>query len=163
MRLTVSTTSTNASFFLYLTSGLRQLIAPVACDVIFDDSSCGKHYNEESAVYDRHVPLPREMHGYFQWWCMSSGYLFRYFVGIRNRWFLPHSSVCIRGNGASNNRTIDKLIYQHKIALHRLLVDFPEVRTRNGDEAVTKLEDEGSIGVISRKYQSSIQLMVELG
>lgn len=67
MRLTVSTTSTNASFFLYLTSGLRQLIAPVACDVIFDDSSCGKHYNEGPAEYDRHVPQPREMHGYFQW------------------------------------------------------------------------------------------------
>ena len=30
MRFTVSTTSTNASFFLYLTSGRRQLIAPVA-------------------------------------------------------------------------------------------------------------------------------------
>jgi len=40
IKLTVSTTSTNASFFLYLTSGRRQLIAPVACVVILDDSSC---------------------------------------------------------------------------------------------------------------------------
>lgn len=39
LRLTVSTTSTNASFFLYFTSPLLQLVAPVACDVIFDDSS----------------------------------------------------------------------------------------------------------------------------
>lgn len=40
LRLTVSTTSTNASFFLYFTSPLRQFVAPVACVVIFDDSSC---------------------------------------------------------------------------------------------------------------------------
>lgn len=71
-------------------------------------------------------------------------------------------SLCSR-NEASNNRTIDKLIYQHEIALHRLLVDLPEVRTRNGNEAVTKLEDERSIGIISIKHQLSIQLLVELG
>ena len=35
-RLTFSTTSTNASFFLYFTSPLRQLIAPVICDVSFE-------------------------------------------------------------------------------------------------------------------------------
>ena len=39
LRLTVSTTSTNASFFLYLTSPRRQLVAPVACTVILEDSS----------------------------------------------------------------------------------------------------------------------------
>lgn len=39
LRLTVSTTSTNASFFLYLTSPLRQLVEPVACVVILEDSS----------------------------------------------------------------------------------------------------------------------------
>ena len=39
LRLTVSTTSTNASFFLYLTSARLQLVAPVAWVVIFDDSS----------------------------------------------------------------------------------------------------------------------------
>lgn len=39
IRLTVSTTSTNASFLRYLTPALRQLTFPVACDVIFDESS----------------------------------------------------------------------------------------------------------------------------
>jgi len=39
LRFTVSTTSTNASFFLYFTSPRRQLVAPVACVVIFEDSS----------------------------------------------------------------------------------------------------------------------------
>lgn len=39
IRFTVSTTSTKASFFLYLTSVRRQLIAPVAWVVIFEDSS----------------------------------------------------------------------------------------------------------------------------
>ena len=42
LRFTVSTTSTKASFFLYLTSVRRQLMAPVAWVVIFEDSSCGK-------------------------------------------------------------------------------------------------------------------------
>ena len=39
LKLTVSTTSTKASFFLYLTSARRQLVVPVAWDVIFEDSS----------------------------------------------------------------------------------------------------------------------------
>jgi len=39
-RLTVSMTSTKASFFLYFTSTRRQLVAPVAWVVIFEDSSC---------------------------------------------------------------------------------------------------------------------------
>lgn len=42
LRLTVSTTSTNASFFLYFTSFRLQLVAPVAWVVIFEDSSCDR-------------------------------------------------------------------------------------------------------------------------
>lgn len=37
--LTVSMTSTNASFFLYLTSDRLHEVAPVACIVILDESS----------------------------------------------------------------------------------------------------------------------------
>lgn len=39
IRLTVSMTSTNASFLRYLTSDRRHDVAPVACIVIFDESS----------------------------------------------------------------------------------------------------------------------------
>lgn len=39
LRFMFSITSTNASFFLYLTSARRQLVAPVAWVVILDDSS----------------------------------------------------------------------------------------------------------------------------
>jgi len=43
LRLTFSITSTKASFFLYRTSARLQLIAPVAWDVILEDSSYKKH------------------------------------------------------------------------------------------------------------------------
>ena len=39
LKLTLSITSTNASFFLYFTSARLQLVTPVAWLVIFDDSS----------------------------------------------------------------------------------------------------------------------------
>jgi hypothetical protein len=46
LRLTSSTTSTKASFFLYFTSPLLQFVAPVAWDVIFEEASYTSTYKE---------------------------------------------------------------------------------------------------------------------
>ena len=47
LKFTISITSTKASFFLYLTSARRQLVAPVAWLVIFEDSSCTKLFDDK--------------------------------------------------------------------------------------------------------------------
>ena len=44
-------------------------------------------------------------------------------------------------------RTINKLVYDHKVILHRLLVNLSKVRLANVDETVAKFEDEGSVCV----------------
>ena len=44
-------------------------------------------------------------------------------------------------------RTVNKLVYEDKVVLDSLFVNLAEVRLRDGDEAVTVLEDERSIGV----------------
>lgn len=55
LRFTTSTTSTNASFFLYFTSPRRQLVAPVAWLVILDDSSYKGLIRHSSRVKHTHT------------------------------------------------------------------------------------------------------------
>lgn len=44
-------------------------------------------------------------------------------------------------------RTINKFIYDHKVVLHRLLVNLSKVRLANVDETVAKFEHESSVRV----------------
>jgi len=44
-------------------------------------------------------------------------------------------------------RTINELVYDHKVVLHTLLVNLAKVRLAYVDELVAELEDQGSVRV----------------
>ena len=46
--------------------------------------------------------------------------------------------------------TVNELVYQNKIALNGFLIHLPKVRTRNRNKSITKLEDEGCIGIVPK-------------
>ena len=126
LKLTVSTTSTNASFFLYFTSARRQLVTPVAWLVILEDSSLLEHMlaavrQEDGGTHSdnlrghdtlrRNVTLKR---------------INLAVLGIAKVVCFCNNSVKVRGG--QEKRTVNQLIDQHKVILHTLFVYFPKVR-----------------------------------
>ena len=50
-------------------------------------------------------------------------------------------------------RTIEQFVYQNKVVLHALLVQFTEVGSRNLDETVQELKDQCGRGIASGGFQ----------
>ena len=91
LRLTLSITSTNASFFLYFTSARLQLVTPVAWLVIRDDSSyIGECDEGHIAVWEGREDVQQRCLWklYSLSLYMFSTCRFHCFGGIRNRLFL---------------------------------------------------------------------------
>ena len=146
LKFTVSITSTNASFFLYFTSARRQLVAPVAWVVILDDSSYRFSLRTTASGEGEWT--------YGSYWCWHD-------TLSRNIWFegvdfavlgvpkvvdfyIQLVWVCVQQQPL---RTINKLVYDHKVVLHRLLVNLSKVCLANVDETVAKFEHESSVRV----------------
>ena len=86
---------------------------------------------------------------------MSLACRFRCSGGIRNHLFLCYDEYfhilhCEEAKGP----TIDKLIYNHKIILHRFLIYLAKIWFTDIDKTITELEDKGCIRV--RPVHSSV-------
>ena len=78
-------------------------------------------------------------------------------VSISLFWGYPKSIIsvevtCEDKNGwivcGPKGRTVDELIDEHEIVLHRFFVELAKVGPRDGNETVEEFEDEGSICII---------------
>jgi hypothetical protein len=47
-----------------------------------------------------------------------------------------------------NGQTVDELVDEHEIVLHRFLVELAKIGPRDGNKTIEKFEDEGSICII---------------
>ena len=67
-------------------------------------------------------------------------------------WGYPKSLISILGSEGHSPKarahTVNKLIYDHKVILHRFFVDFAEVSLADRIQAVAELKDKRGISVV---------------
>ena len=63
-------------------------------------------------------------------------------------------SISITRTFLKNVITVNELIDQNKVTLHRLFINLAEVCLGNRDETIAKLENQRGISVVSRRVSS---------